>query len=160
MSMSQERAGGDTSFLGCTSDYATIKYDPSGNQVWASRYDRPGMFPDSAFAIAVDDSGNVYVTGYSYDSATYQDYATTKYYPNGDTAWVRRYYGPGNSWDEARAIAVDDSGNVYVTGFSTGDGTDYDYATMKYSANGETSWVRRYDGPASGLRCGICFDGT
>ena len=104
---------------------------------------------DEATAIAVDGSGNVYVTGGSYGSGTYYDYATIKYNSSGDTMWVRRYNGPGNSYDEATAIAVDSSGNVYVTGWSYSLGTGYDYATIKYNSSGDTMWVRRYNGPGN-----------
>jgi hypothetical protein len=127
------------------SDYATIKYHPNGDTAWVRRYDGPVNFDDQAYAIAVDDSGNVYVTGHSDGDGTGLDYATIKYKSNGDTAWVRRYNGPGNDGDEAYAIAVDDSGNVYVTGVSFGGGTGYDYATIKYKSNGDTAWVRRYN---------------
>ncbi|MGB8657129.1 MAG: SBBP repeat-containing protein [Candidatus Zixiibacteriota bacterium] len=118
----------------------------SVDTAWVRRYDGPGSGGDYAVAIATDSSNNVYVTGRSEGSGTGIDYATIKYYPNGDTAWVRRYNGPGNGYDEARDIAVDDSGYVYVTGYSTGSGTDYDYATIKYHPNGDTAWTRRYNG--------------
>jgi hypothetical protein len=131
-------------------DYATIKYKPNGDTAWVRRYNGPGKLWDVATAIAVDGSGNVYVTGYSYGSETTNDYATIKYLPNGDTAWVRRYNGPGNSVDFAFAMVVDDSGNVYVTGWSVGSGADLDYATIKYYPNGDTAWVRRYNGPGNG----------
>ena len=113
-------------------DYTTIKYHSNGDTAWVRRYNGPGNSDDVAYAMALDGSGNVYVTGGSVGSETSCDYATTKYYPNGDTAWVRRYNRPGNGGDEASAIAVDDSGNVYVTGGSYGSGTDYDWATIKY----------------------------
>jgi hypothetical protein len=128
-------------------DYATIKYYPNGDTVWVRRYDGPGDSTDQANALAVNDSGCVFVTGGSYGSGTNFDYATIKYYPNGDTAWVRRYNGPGNSGDGAMDIAIDGFGHVYVTGQSFGSGTDYDYATIKYEPNGDTAWMRRYDGP-------------
>jgi hypothetical protein len=138
---------------GTASDYATIKYYPNGDTTWLRRYNGPGNYQDGASAIAVDGSGNVYVTGYSPGSEAphyHNDYATIKYYPNGDTAWVRRYDGPGNGEDQASAIALDDSGNAYVTGYSDGTGSyNYDYATIKYLPNGDTAWVRRYDGPGN-----------
>ena len=46
---------------------------------------------------------------------------------------MQRYNGPVNSGDEAGAIIVDNVGNVYITGRSAGSGTNYDYATIKYS---------------------------
>jgi len=131
-------------------DYATIKYYANGDTAWLRRYNGPGT-EDLAFAIAVDDSGNVYVTGSSGGLGTGSDYATIKYRANGDTAWVRRYDGPASQRDAACAIGVDDSGNVYVTGSSDGNGTGRDYATIKYDPNGAEVWVRRYNGPGNAI---------
>ena len=90
-------------------------------------------------AIAVDTTGNVYVTGYSYASFSNNDYVTIKYNSNGDTLWVARYNGPGNSSDDqAAAITLDKSGNVYVTGRS-----DSNYVTVKYNSSGVQQWAVR-----------------
>ncbi|HEX7402260.1 MAG TPA: SBBP repeat-containing protein, partial [candidate division Zixibacteria bacterium] len=149
------------SYGGTDYDYATIKYYPNGDTAWVRRYNEPGNGSDYANAIAVDSSGNVYVTGQSYGGTDY-DYATIKYYPNGDTTWVRRYNGPGNSDDGAYAMVVDGSGNVYVTGWSSGSGTSYDYTTIKYYPNGDTAWVKRYNGPgnADDYAFAIVLDGS
>ncbi len=128
------------------SDYATVKYDPNGNQLWVQRYNGSGKRLDEATAMAVDDMCNIYVTGWSFGNDPYGDYATIKYYPNGDTVWIRRYDGPTNSYDFANAITIDKSGDVYVTGESVGKEKSIDYATIKYYPNGDTVWVRRYDG--------------
>jgi len=118
---------------GTSEDYCTIKYNSSGVHQWVARYNGPGNNYDYANSIAVDGSGNVYVTGYSFGSGTSDDYCTIKYNSSGVQQWVARYNGPGNGSDGAYSIALDGSGNVYVTGRSTGNGTNWDYCTIKYS---------------------------
>lgn len=110
-------------------DYATIKYDSNGNQLWAARYTNGGLFGDSASALAVDMAGNVYVTGSSYGLSGNPDYATLKYNPTGNQLWVARYNHGSN--DSAADVAVDLAGHVYVTGGSF-SGSFPDYATIKY----------------------------
>ena len=114
-------------------DYVTVKYNSAGQQQWLARYDGLANGDDQAFAIDVDVAGNVYVTGDSLGSATSYDYATVKYDASGTEEWVARYNGPGSPWDSAHAIAVDGSGNVYVTGTSFVSRTSSAYATIKYS---------------------------
>ncbi|HEY1199334.1 MAG TPA: SBBP repeat-containing protein [Niastella sp.] len=131
--------------LGTSLDFATVKYGADGDTKWSKRYNGPANGFDEATAIAVDANGNVYVTGTSVGSGTSDDYTTIKYDNNGNTQWIRRYNGLGNSFDRASAIGVDNAGNVYVTGWSWGIGTYQDYATIKYDANGNELWVARYN---------------
>jgi uncharacterized delta-60 repeat protein len=130
-------------------DYATVKYNGLGAPQWVAYYNGPGNDWDEAVAITLDQAGNAYVTGWSASSDTIisGDYATIKYDPAGVAQWVARYNGPGEGRDEAKALALDGLGNVYVTGFSRGAGTSYDYATVKYNGGGALQWVARYDGP-------------
>jgi hypothetical protein len=135
-------------------DYVTVKYDTNGNQLWAARYNGPDNDEDTPVAIVVDASENVYVTGYSKNSASYYDYATVKYDSSGNQLWVTRYDGPKGYNDQATALAVDAGGNVYVTGDSEGDF----YATIKYDTNGNELWVARY-GVASPSMGGVSPSG-
>src|SRR4029077_7446895 len=95
-------------------DGAQVTPCGGAQQSWVARYNGPGNYTDDPVAIAVDGSGNVYVTGES----SGQGYATIKYDSAGEEQWVAGYNGPGNGNDRANAIAVDASGNVYVTGES------------------------------------------
>jgi len=98
-----------------------------------TQYNGPGNGNDEAYSMALDVSSNVYVTGRSLGSGTNFDYATIKYNVSGVQQWLIRYDGPEHGVDEAYSIAVDVSGNVYVTGGSWSGGTKYDYLTIKYS---------------------------
>src|SRR6185503_15647716 len=89
-----------------------------GVPLWTNRYNGPANGNDVANRIAVDSSGNVFVTGYSENASTMNDYATIKYSGAGVPLWTNYYNGPANDGDAAYAIAVDSTGNVLVTGYS------------------------------------------
>jgi Beta-propeller repeat len=119
-------------------------------EAWAARYNGIGNGDDAPIAITVDGSGNVYVTGSSLSTTLLDyDYATIKYNSAGQQQWVGHYGGAGN--DSATAIAVDQSGNVYVTGGRYDPDTDYDFATIKYDSAGNEIWVIVTTDPATAL---------
>ncbi len=131
------------------SDYTTIKYDPNGNQLWVSHYNGPAGLHDKASAIAVDNLGNVYVTGSSVGLLTLGDIATIKYDPNGNQVWVKRYNGLLVGDDAGTDIIIDNNGDVLVTGYSVRLSGN-DYTTIKYnSVNGNEVWVATYNGPGN-----------
>ena len=113
---------------------------------WVASYSQPGSYNEPV-ALAVDKSGNVYVTGKGTGKGGYSDYATINYDNSGTEVWVARYDGPTGGDDRASAMAVDQSANVYVTGGSYGQDSYSDYATIKYDNNGRELWIARYDGP-------------
>ncbi|MCK7576836.1 MAG: SBBP repeat-containing protein [Chromatiales bacterium] len=108
--------------LGVTSyDIVTLKYGPDGNLLWGQRYDGSGNGDDEAYALVVTQIPfSVLVAGRSLNTKETMTYVILKYDPDGHLLWERRYDGSGNGDDEARAIAVDSLGNVYVTGLSVG----------------------------------------
>jgi hypothetical protein len=129
-------------------DYATIAYSRAGVALWTNRYSGPGNLGDIAWAVAVDRTGGVFVTGQSITTNVFDghNYVTIKYSGTGVPLWTNRYLGPA-SGDAAEAVAVDGNGDVIVTGTSLVTNFVYDYATIKYSGAGVPLWTNRYHGP-------------
>jgi hypothetical protein len=117
--------------------------------VWVHRWTSPGGESDWAYAIAVDDSGYVYVTGKTNNPVTGDDWTTIKYYPAGDTAWIRNIANPGSYNERANAITAGPLGNLYLTGYTMSSSAG-DYYTVKYRPDGDTAWTRRYNGIGNG----------
>lgn len=131
-------------------DYATIKYDSNGTELWVTRYDGPGDSDDRASRIEADLFGNVYVTGVSES-----DFATIKYDTNGNQLWLATTYGAGGNGYHSTEIALDSSQNVYISGaayyrYIPGQGAVTGFMTIKYDSNGNESWVTTYDAPGKG----------
>jgi len=137
-----------------TTDYVVIKYNNNGDQQWAQRYNGAGNGYDAPYGIALDSSGNVYVTGASTGDGTGSDYTTIKYNSDGVEQWVKSYNGSGNGYDAALSLTADASGNVYVTGLSTAQNGLGDCVTIKYDTSGNQQWAKIYDGPANGTDYG------
>jgi Beta-propeller repeat len=102
------------------------KYDYLGNALWARR--AGGTAEDVGNGIAVDGTGNIYVTGYYLSTninfsgvlltnAGSAEIFVAKYNSAGTLLWAKAAGGSG--YDAANAIAVDAAGNCYITGFFT-----------------------------------------
>jgi uncharacterized delta-60 repeat protein len=144
-----------------TPDYVTIKYNNNGVQQWVAKYNGTGNSDDFANALAVDASGNVYVTGSSIGSSTGADIATVKYNTSGVQQWVVRYDGPSHGADVGKKVTLDREGNVLVIGSSAQTNAGLDYIILKYSSDGTLLWSFRYNGPGAGddVPYGIATDG-
>ncbi len=113
-------------------DCSAVRIDASGNEQWVNRYDGPRHTYAGANAVAVDQSGKSVVTGGCYCSDSSTDLMTIQYSASGEELWTAFY---PNGW--AKDVAVDESGNVYVTGTGTGPGSQtFDFITIKYGPDG------------------------
>lgn len=144
------------------SDVFLAKYDASGNYVWAKKMG--GTSSEIGYAIAIDASGNSYITGqFEGSNADFDPDATNtqnlvsigsvdlffaKYDALGNYVWAKSIGGYWN--DYGRAIAVDGLGNCYLTGDFRGSSTDFDTGTGSQYLTGASSYtndifIAKYD---------------
>jgi hypothetical protein len=163
-------------------DIFISKLDPIGNFVWAKRMGGTGII--NANTIALDNSGNVYTSGYFFRTADFDpglgtsnltsvgtsDIFISKLDTAGNFIWARSI--GGNSYDEATSIAADNSGNVYTTGsfagtadFDPGAGTSNltssgsnDIFVSKLDAAGDYVWAKKIGGAIAEFSESIAVD--
>ena len=125
-------------------DAFVTKLNPSGSSLVYSTY-LGGSNEDYGYGIAVDTAGIAYVTGYTGSddfptaSALYSknaggqsDVFVTKLNASGGSLSYSTYLG-GSAYDEGNGIAVDTSGNAYVTGYTHSD--DFPTASAIYESH-------------------------
>jgi hypothetical protein len=138
-----------------------------------------GKLHDKVRGLAVDPTGNIFVTGeftgeaafgdFTLKAAGSMDFFVAKVSPLGKFLWVRA--GGGAKIDRGYAVAVDDRGNCVVTGhFESSDAVfgshkpalagEYDAFAAKYDANGEMAWFHSFGGKGYDYGHGVGMDGA
>lgn len=154
---------------GRTSDLFVIAFDPSGAR---SRTIQLGTeYEDTASDIAVDGNGNIYVAGSTAGDmdgngnrdirgpGRTSDLIVLKFGADGTRKWIRQFGSPDD--DRGRGIAVDDDGQMYVTGVTCGalagtpnaGGTDLFVA--KLDADGNLLWLNQAGSASNDNAAGI-----
>jgi hypothetical protein len=116
----------------------TISAPARIQQAWVAKYNNGinnGI--NQAVKMALDPSGNIYVTGFSQNSVSNLGYVTIKYAPNGNQLWVARFDSTNTTTAKPARLVLDTSNNVIVTGSAT---------TVKYDVSGNQMWTAPYAG--------------
>jgi hypothetical protein len=155
-------------------DIFIAKLDASGNWLWARN--AGSTLPDEGYAVALDNAGNVYATGYFEDEANfagtmltslgYYDLFVTKLNPDGFL--IAAFRAGGIESDVGTGITLDPAGNVYLTGYfslsiafgpfvMTSYG-DTDIFITKMNSGAIYQWARQAGGPSFDVATAIAAD--
>ena len=136
---------GQCALTGNGYDITLLKYNNNGVQQWVRNYNGPqNTQSDYAVDIKCDKDANILVLGHvRYFSAANHDYCVIKYDSSGSILWQQAYHHQND--DTPKSMDLDQDNNIYVTGFSGGNGTMYDATTVKFSNSGSVVWSFRHD---------------
>ena len=140
-----------------------VKYDSLGNKIWTKLFGITSN-PNQA-DIAIDDSDNIYIAGLTVSELNQNAEIgyIRKFNESGELKWTRLLGGA--SWYAAcRAISLDNSGNIVVTGLAYGSGdsdtpTDSaDAFVAKYDSSGTNIWFTLFSTPGGEHASSISVD--
>jgi uncharacterized delta-60 repeat protein len=136
----------------------TLKYAPDGSEESVCIFDGYPNMINRGDDVAVDASGNVFMTGRSQDDQGHWDVVLVKYNASGDSVWTQRYDGQWHSTDEGTVVVTDAAGNIYVGGWVTHYAYT-DFVTLKYAPTGTLQWDRTYNGNRNDEVVALAVDG-
>ncbi|PID81653.1 hypothetical protein CSB20_01945 [bacterium DOLZORAL124_64_63] len=118
-------------------DFMALKVNgETGETMWAANYDGPPGWYDVGTAVTESADGSVVVTGLSDGNGTAWDWATVAFDPaDGSQQWVMRHDGTAGQSDEPSQILAGPTGELIVTGYGYGEGTNQDLITLCYQTN-------------------------
>jgi len=118
----------------------TVKFNSSGIFQWASEYN--GGYNDGAGDIALDKQGNIIICGGSAVNNNIAYALAIKYSSSGDSLWVRKFMQ--YSYSYTGRLVIDDSSNVYTSGYYTVSISQSNYLILKYNPAGNQAWFSSY----------------
>jgi hypothetical protein len=144
-------------------DVFVAKFDSGGAIEWVSQLGDVTMGPDAdgsdmVTGIALDSSGNIFVTGHTSGTLGGEtngggfDVFVAKFGSDGASEWVSQLGDvtlgvDADGQDRASGIALDNTGNIFVTGYTSGtlgqdiNGGGYDVIVAKFDSAGASEWV-------------------
>ncbi len=171
--------GGSTVIRSGLRNIFVVKYNSTGNVLWAKTAVGTSTGIDMGYGICTDKNGNVYVTGsFRSSSITFGSYVLNnaggscssgcadifivKYDANGNELWAKS--AGGTDPDEGKAVTTDPNGNVFITGYfrsmyvSFGSTTLnnnftgaglFEVFTVKYDSTGNVLWAKSKGGTSN-----------
>ncbi len=135
-------------------DIFIIKYDPSGNLIWALNEGDSGN--DYSLDCKSDSLGNFWITGYfdspslsisgfTFNNSGITDAFLAKYDSNGNIIWAKKAGGIGT--DGSTKCAIDNSGNVIITGNYYGQTINFGNQSLTNTSNTGANdiFIAKYD---------------